>query len=237
MRTFLMTALLTLCFTAVSRSQEEDPYFPLRQRMVEDQIRSREVNDPRVLAAMLKVRRHLFVPKDLVELSYADYPLAIGHGQTISQPYIVAFMTELLGLKGQERVLEIGTGSGYQAAVLAEIAQEVYSVEIIKELALKAEQRLADLCYRNIHVKQGDGYKGWSEHAPFDAIIVTAAPPDIPQELVAQLKVGGRMVIPVGSFFQDLYVITKTAQGVIEKNVLPVRFVPMIKGKEKVSPQ
>jgi protein-L-isoaspartate(D-aspartate) O-methyltransferase len=166
-------------------------------------------------------------PEKMRRFAYEDRPLPIGEEQTISQPYIVALMTELLGLKGGEKVLEIGTGSGYQAAVLAEIAKEVYTIEIIESLANTAEERLQKMGYKNITVKWGDGYQGWEEHAPFDGVIVTAAPDHIPQPLVDQLKIGGRMVIPVGDYFQELKLLTKTEEGVKEKNVIPVRFVPM----------
>jgi protein-L-isoaspartate(D-aspartate) O-methyltransferase len=163
----------------------------------------------------------------LQKYAYADEPLPIGEGQTISQPYIVALMTETLHISKDSRVLEIGTGSGYQAAVLAEIAGEVYSIEIIESLAARAEETLKRLGYGNVHVKAGDGYRGWPEEAPFDAIIVTAAPDHVPQPLVEQLKVGGRMSIPVGDIYQELMVITKTESGVVKKDALPVRFVPM----------
>jgi protein-L-isoaspartate(D-aspartate) O-methyltransferase len=176
---------------------------------------------------MGKVPRHLFVPFDERPMAYADTPLPIGHDQTISQPFIVAFMTQALELKGGEKVLEIGTGSGYQAAILAEIAKEVYSIEIVCDLATKAEKLLAELGYKNIRVKCADGYRGWPDTAPFDAVIVTAAPDHVPQPLVDQLKVGGVMVIPVGKGSQDLMVIRKTADGVVKKAVLPVLFVPM----------
>jgi protein-L-isoaspartate(D-aspartate) O-methyltransferase len=205
----------------------EDPFFEQRRLMVETQILSRGVEDSLVLKAMLKVSRHLFVPESYRELSYSDGPLPIGEGQTISQPYIVALMTELLGLKGGGKVLEIGTGSGYQAAILAEICSEVYTIEIIKTLADRAESTLKSMGYKNITVKCGDGYQGWEEHSPFDEIIVTAAPDHIPQPLVDQLKIGGKMVIPVGDFYQELILITKTQKGVEQKNVIPVRFVPM----------
>ncbi|MCJ7458149.1 MAG: protein-L-isoaspartate(D-aspartate) O-methyltransferase [candidate division Zixibacteria bacterium] len=204
-----------------------------RDWMVKTQIESRGVKDPLVLKAMRKVPRHLFVPKSYQEEAYADEPLPIGEGQTISQPYIVALMTELLGLKGEEKVLEIGTGSGYQAAILAEIAKEVYSIEIICLLAEKAESTLKELEYKNITVKCGDGYQGWKEHSPFDGIIVTAAPDHIPQPLVDQLKIGGRLVIPVGELFQELILVTKTEKGIKKENVIPVRFVPMTGEAEK----
>ena len=204
-----------------------------REWMVKTQIESRGVKDPLVLKAMRQVPRHLFVPKTYQEEAYADEPLPIGEGQTISQPYIVALMTELLGLKGEEKVLEIGTGSGYQAAILAEIAKEVYSIEIICLLAEKAESTLKELGYKNITVKCGDGYQGWKEHSLFDGIIVTAAPDHIPQPLVDQLKIGGRLVIPVGELFQELILVTKTEKGIKKENVIPVRFVPMTGEAEK----
>jgi len=205
----------------------KDEYAFARERMVSSQIVARGVSDELVLAAMRKVPRHEFVPEELKPRAYEDNPLPIGEDQTISQPYIVALMTELLKLKGGEKVLEIGTGSGYQAAVLAEIAKEVYTIEIIEPLARTAEERLSKMGYENITVKCGDGYKGWEEHAPFDGVIVTCAPDHVPQPLVDQLTVGGRMVIPVGDYFQELKVLTKTEDGVKEKNVIPVRFVPM----------
>gem|GEM_PF-912409 len=185
-----------------------DIYAVRRQKMVERQIKDRGIADKKVLETMAKVERHLFVPEGLREAAYEDTPLPIGDGQTISQPYIVAYMTEAARLGPSDRVLEIGTGSGYQAAVLAEIVKEVYTIEILKPLADSAGARLKELGYENIDLRRGDGYKGWPEQAPFDAIIVTAAPPEIPEDLVDQLKVGGRMVVPVGAFFQELYLIT-----------------------------
>jgi protein-L-isoaspartate(D-aspartate) O-methyltransferase len=204
-----------------------------RRWMVEQQIKDRGVLDGKVLNAMEKVERHLFVPDRMREMAYEDTPLPIGYGQTISQPYIVAFMTEAAQLNSNDRVLEIGTGSGYQAAILAELVKEVYTIEILKPLADSARVRLEKMGYENIKVKWGDGYKGWAEYAPFDAIIVTAAPPEIPEELVKQLKVGGRMVVPVGSFFQELYLIVRTDTGIKKRDLLPVRFVPMVHGEDK----
>lgn len=205
-----------------------DKWQKLREEMVKNQIEARGVFDPRVLAAMREAPRHLFVPEKEQAQSYNDYPLPIGKGQTISQPYIVAFMTEQLGLKGGEKVLEIGTGSGYQAAVLARIAGQVYSIEIICELADSAVERLKNQGYKNITIRCGDGYLGWPETQPFDAIIVTAAPGKIPQPLIDQLKPGGKMIIPVGKFYQELILVTKLRSGKVEqKSVLPVRFVPM----------
>lgn len=197
--------------------------------MVDEQIVARNIKDERVIKAMRHVPRHLFVPEHAAKLSYGDHPVPIGYNQTISQPYVVAYMTEVAQLSGEEKVLEIGTGSGYQAAILAELSKEVYTIEIIKQLAQSADQTLKTLGYTNIHVKHGDGYQGWKEHAPYDVIIVTAAPPEVPEKLVEQLAIGGRMVVPVGSFEQELYLITKTRTGVHTKPLLPVRFVPMVK--------
>jgi len=215
---------------------EMDDFTAKRERMVEDQIERRGIKDQSVLKAMKEVKRHLFVPSRLQSSAYVDNPLPIGLGQTISQPYIVAYMSEAVRLKADDKVLEIGTGSGYQAAVLGEIVKEVYTIEILKPLAESAEKLLKELGYKNIFVKHGDGYKGWKEHAPFDAIVVTAAPENVPENLVEQLAVGGRMIVPVGSFYQELYLITKTERGVEKKAILPVRFVPMVKVKE-VKPQ
>ncbi|NOZ62962.1 MAG: protein-L-isoaspartate(D-aspartate) O-methyltransferase [Calditrichaeota bacterium] len=210
------------------QQESADIYTRRRLRMVKTQIQARGVKDTLVLNAMKKVPRHLFVPENLKEMAYWDRPLPIGEDQTISQPYIVAFMTEKLKLKGKEKVLEIGTGSGYQAAVLAEIAKEVYTIEIIPKLGEQARARLESLGYKNVRVKIGDGYRGWPEHAPFDAIIVTAAPDQIPQPLIQQLKRGGSMIIPVGDLSQNLFLITKDMDGTVHrKSVLPVIFVPM----------
>ena len=198
-----------------------------RRSMVETQIRARGVRDTAVLTAMIKVPRHLFVPEDQRVLAAADHPLPIGYGQTISQPFIVAYMTEAVEASPHEKVLEIGTGSGYQAAVLGELVKEVYTVEIIPELADRARRTLSILGYLNVHVKTGNGYEGWGEHAPFDGIVVTAAPDHVPQSLVDQLAINGKMVIPVGVGNQEMLVITKTREGVLEKRTIPVRFVPM----------
>ncbi|NIS60942.1 MAG: protein-L-isoaspartate(D-aspartate) O-methyltransferase [Proteobacteria bacterium] len=195
--------------------------------MVETQIRARGIKDDAVLRAMRNVDRHKFVPEEIRQQAYSDRPLPIGEGQTISQPYIVALMTELLELRKGDRVLEVGTGSGYQAAILAELADYVYTIEIIESLALSAERLLRELGYRNIDVKTGDGYIGWEEFAPFDAIIVTAAPTHIPQPLLDQLKEGGRLVIPVGDYYQELKKITKVKGQIKSQNVTPVVFVPM----------
>ena len=199
----------------------------MREKMVETQIKARGVKDPHVLSAMLKVERHLFVPKEFQSSAYSDQPLPIGEGQTISQPYIVALMTELLELKGGERVLEVGTGSGYQAAILGELAKEVYTIEIMEPLASSAKNLLFELGYRNITVKAGDGYLGWAEAAPFDAIMVTAAPDHIPKPLLDQLKEGGRMVLPVGTYSQELKKIVKRSGKIETADIIPVVFVPM----------
>jgi protein-L-isoaspartate(D-aspartate) O-methyltransferase len=199
-----------------------------RQRMVERQLVTRGINDQRVLAAMAKVPREEFVTPDSRAASYEDGPLPIGFAQTISQPYMVAFMTEQLRLKPSDRVLEVGTGSGYQAAILAELVSEIYSIEIVEPLAKNAEATLQRLGYKNVHLKVGDGYKGWPETAPFDAIIVTCAPDKVPQPLVDQLKDDGRMVIPVGDrFAQQLYLLEKKNGQLKQSATLPVRFVPM----------
>lgn len=199
------------------------------ENMVNSQIISRGIKDEKVIKVMKNTPRHLFIPGQLIAEAYEDGPLPIGEGQTISQPYIVAIMTELLELKGHESVLEIGTGSGYQAAILAQLTDTCYTIEIINVLAESADARLKKLGYKNVVVKCGDGYKGWPEHAPFDCIIITAAPESIPEKLLEQLKTGGRMVVPVGRYYQDLLLIIKTPQGIIKKKIIPVRFVPMVK--------
>jgi protein-L-isoaspartate(D-aspartate) O-methyltransferase len=198
--------------------------------MVRDQIEARGVRDPRVLEAMRRVPRHLFVPDTVRSEAYEDYPLPIGHGQTISQPFIVAWMTDALQVSPRSRVLEIGTGSGYQAAVLAQIVSEVYTIEIVGPLAESARRTLQTLGYRNVHAKHGDGYRGWPEHAPFDAVIVTAAPDTVPPPLVDQLRVGGRLVVPVGGrASQQMTVIMKGPRGVTTEERMPVRFVPLVR--------
>jgi protein-L-isoaspartate(D-aspartate) O-methyltransferase len=204
-----------------------DEYAKRRWDMVERQIISRGIQNSKVIQAMLKIPRHEFVPEDLKDSAYGDYPLPIGMDQTISQPYIVALMSDLLNPKEGEKVLEVGTGSGYQTAILAEIGCEVYTIEILEPVAEKAKQILRSLGYENIHFKIGDGYRGWEEYTPFDAIIVTAAPDHIPQPLIDQLKVNGRMIIPVGELYQDLLLVRKAEKGVDMKTVTPVRFVPM----------
>jgi len=212
----------------------QDPRAAERDRMVREQIESRDVHNPAVLRAMRTVPRHLFMPEEVRDLAYRDHPVPIGHGQTISQPYIVAIMTQLLEPAKEHKVLEIGTGSGYQAAVLDGLVKHVYTIEIVPELARSASATLAKLGYRNITVRHGDGYQGWPEEAPFDRIIVTAAPPELPRTLLDQLKPGGKLVAPVGStvWGQDLVVVEKNAQGKItRRSVFPVMFVPMVKGR------
>jgi len=203
-----------------------------RTKMVQQQISARGVQDEKVLTAMLMVERHLFVPQEYRSEAYADYPLPVGEGQTISQPYIVAFMTEALDLGQHEKVLEIGTGSGYQAAILAEICDSVFTIEIFPSLGHSAKQLLDKLSYQNVFVRIGDGYEGWEEHAPFDAIIVTCSPSHVPVKLQDQLAEGGRMIIPVGgTYTQELILLEKKNGKLQKKNVLPVRFVPMIDDK------
>ncbi len=207
-------------------------YDAARAAMVERQLQARDVRDPRVLDAMRKVPRHLFVPEAERDGAYGDYPLPIGYGQTISQPYIVGFMTQAIDVRPTDRVLEIGTGSGYQAAILGELAKEVYTIEIVDELAARARKTLASLGYMNIQVRAGNGYLGWPEQAPFDRIMVTAAPEEVPPALVEQLKTGGLMAIPVGDVIQELRILRKTDKGLETIDTLPVRFVPMT-GKPK----
>jgi len=195
--------------------------------MVTEQIEARGIHDPATLAAIRAVPRHEFVPEVMRDEAYRDHPLPIGHGQTISQPYIVAFMTEAIHPEPGEKILEVGSGSGYQAAVLAQMGAEVYTIEIVEELAGIARHNLERLGYHNVHIRQGDGYRGWPEHAPFDAIVVTCAPDKVPPDLVAQLREGGRMIIPVGSMEQQLVFLRKHGGKVEQQTVLPVRFVPM----------
>ncbi len=214
---------------AATLASPEIDFKVLRENMVRNQIEARGIKDRRVLEAMLKVERHRFVPTQIQPLAYEDTPLPIGSGQTISQPYIVALMTEVLALQGNEKALEIGTGSGYQATILAEIANEVYTIEILPELAKQAEKLMQELGYKNIKVKCADGYLGWPEHAPFDVIMVTCAPAEIPKPLIEQLAEGGRMVIPVGEEFQELKLLIKKNGRIEEKDIIPVRFVPMLK--------
>lgn len=224
-----LTLFIVLVFGAGcgNAAGKNDPFSRERAYMVARQIKARGVKNERVLDAMNKVPRHEFVPFHLKSVAYTDAPLPIGEGQTISQPYIVALMTELVNPNRNDRVLEIGTGSGYQAAVLAELAKEVYTIEIVEPLALKAAALLKRLNYDNVIVKYGDGFIGWEEYAPFDAIVVTAAPAQVPQPLMEQLAEGGRLVIPVGTHWQELKLLTKKNGKIITKNIIPVRFVPM----------
>ncbi len=198
--------------------------------MVDRQIRARGIRNAAVLDAVERVPRHLFVPPAVRPQAYEDTPLPIGYGQTISQPYIVAYMTETLEVSRDHRVLEIGTGSGYQAAVLAGLVRQVYSIEIVPELAESARRVLAGAGYPNVEVRTGNGYLGWPERAPFDRIVVTAAPPDVPTALVDQQAGGGRMVVPVGTLLQEIVIVIKDARGVSETRTIPVRFVPMVGG-------
>ena len=223
---------LLLCFCSAVEEKEVLWWHKRAEIMVKNQLEKRGIQDERVLQVMRETPRHLFVSDNLKDVAYQDGPLPIGEGQTISQPYIVALMTELLKLNRNEKILEIGTGSGYQAAVLSPLVKEVYSIEIIESLAEKAAYKLQKMQYNNITVKCGDGYQGWAEHAPFDAIIVTAAPDRIPQALINQMKIGGKLVLPVGTYFQKLKVITKMQDGRIgEENIISVRFVPMVHSK------
>jgi protein-L-isoaspartate(D-aspartate) O-methyltransferase len=204
-----------------------DEFQSQRLQMVDRQLRSRGIRNESVLKAMSNVPRHRFVYPADDYLAYGDYPLAIGYDQTISQPYIVAYMTELAEISPHDKVLEIGTGSGYQAAILGELAKEVYTVEIVPALAEKARQILNQLGYQNVHVKTGNGYEGWAEYAPYDAIVVTAAPDRVPPALIEQLALNGKLVIPVGRWQQDIVTISRTRDGLVEKRTIPVRFVPM----------
>ena len=225
--------LFTIIFLSISSCKGHDnELYQLRMNMIETQIKKRGITDQTILDAMKKVNRHEYVQENFERLAYSDRPVPIGFGQTISQPYIVAFMSHKLNVASHHKVLEIGTGSGYQAAVLAELSDHVYTIEIIPELAKRAEKVLKKNDYDNITIRIGDGYKGWPEHAPFDRIMVTAAPKEIPEKLVEQLAPGGIMVLPVGEtvMMQYLWLITKDNDGQIEKEkILPVRFVPMVK--------
>ena len=211
----------------VAIGQGDDPWRAQREAMVANQLAARGIKDERVLAAMRRVPRHEMVPPLVRDLAYADRPLPIGDGQTISQPYIVALMTEAAAVGKGARVLEVGTGSGYQAAVLAELGAEVYSIEIVEPLARRAAAALRRSGYGSVNLRVGDGYRGWPEAAPFDAVLVTAAPPRIPEPLKLQLKPGGRLVVPVGDGFQQLVVVTRTGDRFEERRIAPVRFVPM----------
>jgi protein-L-isoaspartate(D-aspartate) O-methyltransferase len=210
-----------------ARHSAGDRFAALREKMVTEQLGRRGIVQPEVLAAMRQVPRHRFVPPELEAEAYEDHPLPIGLDQTISQPYIVALMTQLLDLDADDRVLEVGTGSGYHAAVMSRLARQVYSIEIVEPLARQARARLRALGYSNVELRTGDGYRGWSDQAPFDAIILTAAPREVPEPLLEQLAVGGRMVLPVGGDVQTLQLITRTAQGFQSERITAVRFVPM----------
>jgi len=229
----LAAALAALALVAASSDDAPDTAAAFaeradeRERMVREQIEARGIRDERVLRAMRRVPRHRFMPEARRPDAYDDRALPIGHGQTISQPYVVAAMTEVLDLDGDEKVLEVGTGSGYQAAILGELAREVYTIEIVEPLAERARRALEELGYDDVHVRAGDGYRGWPEQAPFDAIIVTAAPDHVPQPLLDQLAVGGFMVIPVGDRVQDLTLITRDEEGYHTKELFGVLFVPM----------
>ena len=222
-------AAALVCGAQVVHSQQrpDDDRVAERRRMVDEQLRTRGIRNERVLGAMLDVPRHLFLPEGRRDDAYVDSPVPIGENQTISQPYIVAFMTQALDVRPEHVVLEIGTGSGYQAAVLGRLARQVYTIEIRPALAERARQTLVGLGYRNIDVRTGNGYLGWPEHAPLDRIMVTAAPGEVPRTLVEQLKIGGLMVIPVGTLIQELRVLRRTTSGTETLDTLPVRFVPM----------
>jgi protein-L-isoaspartate(D-aspartate) O-methyltransferase len=220
----LLTALLG--GLGPGRAAAGDDLAAQRRTMVEE-LRRRGITKPEVLAAMEQVPRHLFVPDEVRAQAYSDNPLPIGGGRSVYQPYVVALMTSLLELKRGDKVLEVGTGSGYHAAVLSRIAHQVCSIEIVETVASQASKRLSVLGYHNVAVKVGDGYQGWPDQAPFDAILLAVAPPHIPKPLIDQLRVGGHMVVPVGGFFQDLLVITKTADGLQKRTVIPVRLSPM----------
>ncbi len=237
MRAILLAALVSgaACGPGFAEQPDSRNWDSERSRMVRDQLRARDITDARVLDVMLKVPRHLFVPEPQRAQAYGDHPLPIGHDQTISQPYIVAFMTQGLKVDASHRVLEIGTGSGYQAAILGLLAKEVYTMEIVEPLATRASATLAGQGHTNVHVRHGNGYLGWPEHAPYDRIMVTAAPDEVPPALVQQLRVGGLMAIPVGTSYQELRILRRTATGLETLETLPVRFVPMT-GKPKPVP-
>ncbi|MBY0550750.1 MAG: protein-L-isoaspartate(D-aspartate) O-methyltransferase [Candidatus Obscuribacterales bacterium] len=223
-----LATVLTSCGAHRAQDSANDEFTEMRKQMVARQIVAREVSDKRVILAMEQVPRHHFVPSEVQAQSYEDYPLPIGMDQTISQPYIVAFMCEQLKLKPGEKVLEIGTGSGYQAAVLSKLAKDVYSIEILEAMGKRAADTLRELGYANVHARIGDGYAGWPEEAPFDAIVVTAAPDHIPRALIDQLAPGGRLLVPVGKNLQSLERVTKDSAGKVSREtLLPVRFVPM----------
>ncbi len=233
----IFIGLTLLIVTGNSYAQEpvkkKDSYMPKREQMVEYQIISRGVKDERVLKAMREVPRHEFVPDRVKTFAYEDHPLPIGENQTISQPYIVAFMTELLELKGNEKILELGSGSGYQAAILSRVSGEVYTIEIIEPLAERARKTLEDLGFSNVHVKRADGFNGWPEEAPFDRIIITFAVPEIPPPLIQQLAEGGILVAPEGDWHQEIVILRKENGKIKKERSIPVRFVPMLREKDK----
>ena len=232
-RLFLVAAVVIVsACSALGDQRLTDDWAAERARMVDEQLKARDITDTRVLEAMRTVPRHLFVPEPQRRQAYGDHPLPIGYQQTISQPYIVAFMTQALAVAPEHKVLEIGTGSGYQAAILARLVRDVYTIEIVDPLAARATETLKQLGFANVHVRSGNGYLGWPEEAPFDRIMVTAAPDEVPPALVQQLKVGGRMAIPVGVQNQELRILRKTERGLDTLETLPVRFVPMT-GKPK----
>lgn len=231
--------LMLLCIAAImslaATTAAAEDFAAQRKLMVKQQLQARDISDTRVLKAMANVPRHRFVPSNLQQMAYQDTPLPIGHGQTISQPYIVALMSQVLGVQPGQRILEIGTGSGYQAAVLAEMGATVFSIEIVSELGRIAKDTLNALAYNTIHLKIGDGYQGWPEHAPFDAIIVTCAPTRVPKPLKTQLAEDGKMVIPVGEkHFQQLVMLSKKDGRIKQETIVDVRFVPMVNTKGKV---
>ncbi len=230
-----VTILIFILLLSTASAKGQVDYLEQRKTMVRLQIQARGVNQPATLSAMLNVPRHEFVPEDKKVFAYSDSPLSIGQGQTISQPYIVAYMTQALRLRRSHKVLEIGTGSGYQAAVLSKIVDSIFTIEIVKELASSSKSRLQRLGYENVLVRWGDGYDGWPEKAPFDAIMVTAGAEEIPQPLLDQLKVGGRMIIPVGPHNQvrQLVLVIKKKDKIVKKNVMPVRFVPFTRAKNE----
>jgi protein-L-isoaspartate(D-aspartate) O-methyltransferase len=232
---YIIFSLGLMIISCVQSQPQTDRFKELRENMVRTQIVSRGITDKAVIEAMKKVERHLFVPEVYIQQAYGDHPLPIGYGQTISQPFIVAFMTEILKLDKSSKVLEVGTGSGYQAAILAEICDSVYTVEIVEELGDRAKQLFKELGYNNIRVKIGDGYEGWDKYSPYDAIIVTCAPTHVPEPLEDQLKEGGRMIIPVGErYIQELVLLTKKNDTLRQSSVLDVRFVPMVDEKDKI---
>ena len=231
---YVINPVFTACFCLIlCNASGEADLIKLREIMVKKQIEARGVKDSKVLNALLKVERHRFVTTQFINEAYEDHPLPIGYGQTISQPYIVALMSELCELDGTEKVLEIGTGSGYQAAVLALLAKSVYTIEIVEQLGKSAAKRLNELGCKNVKVRVGDGYKGWPEEAPFDVILLTACPPELPEALFGQLKEGGIMVAPVGGFSQELVKVVKVNGKMIKETITYVRFVPMVHGTEK----